>query len=236
MAITKYQHYQYACIIMLALAIGSASWAAGDEMSTNPETIMIIDLPTPRKDGAMSVEAALANRRSVREYSSAPLTLGEASQLLWAAQGVTSSDGKRTAPSAGATFPLETYLAAGNVTGLAAGLYKYQPDGHKLKRVDSSDLRAALSGAAYGQEWVNKAPVSIVLTAVYQRTTRRYRQDGIAYAHMEAGHAAQNVYLQSAAMNMGTVIVGAFDAARVKSALKLASDETPLAILPVGRR
>jgi SagB-type dehydrogenase family enzyme len=196
----------------------------------------LIQLPRPRLKSGYSFEKVLGERRSVREYSSEALTLAHVSQLLWAAQGVTHTEGWRTAPSAGATFPLELYLVAGNVNGLAQGLYRYRADQHKLIQFVNKDLRADLAAAALGQEWMKGSAIIIVIAAVYDRATRKYGQRGIRYAHMEVGHAAQNVYLQAASLNLGTALVGAFDDKRVKEVLKLPSDEQPLGLMPVGGR
>jgi SagB-type dehydrogenase family enzyme len=195
-----------------------------------------IQLSRPRLKSGICLRRFLGERRSVREYSSVELMLANVSQLLWSAQGVTHPEGWRTAPSAGAAFPLELYLAAGKVNGLAQGLYRYRADQHKLIQVGNKDLRADLAGAAPGQEWMKGSAIIIVIAAVYDRATRKYGQRGIRYAHMEVGHAAQNIYLQAASLNLGTALVGAFDDKRVKEVLKLPSDEQPLGLMPVGGR
>jgi len=196
----------------------------------------MIKLPEPRYNSDVSVEEALLKRRSVRDYTGEPLKLWEVGQLLWAAQGITADWGGRTAPSAGATYPLETYLVVGDVEGLGKGVYKYNPHQHELRRVLDGDKRAELAAAALGQGWVREGAVDIVFTAVYERTTGRYGERGIMYVHMEVGHAAQNVYLQAEALNLGTVVIGAFYDDQVKRVLNLPDDEHPLYIMPVGRR
>lgn len=195
-----------------------------------------VKLPAPRTTGKVSVEEALAGRRSVREYTSQPLTIEEVSQLLWSAQGVNVEWGGRTTPSAGATYPLETYLVAGDVTGLQPGVYHYLPHNHTLERTTEGDLREKLAAAALRQAWVAKAPISIVFTADYERTTRVYGERGRQYVHMEAGHAAQNVYLQCVSLGCGTVVVGAFSDEAVKEVLKIPEGQEPLYIMPVGKR
>lgn len=201
--------------------------------STIPDTIK---LPEPRYDSEVSIEETLLKRRSVRSYTDEPLTLEEVSQLLWSAQGITADWGGRTAPSAGATYPLETYLVVGDVSGLGRGVHKYRPREHELRRVLDGDRRAELAAAALGQSWVRAGAVDIVLTALYERTTRRYGERGIRYVHMEVGHAAQNVYLQAVALGLGTVVIGAFHDSQVKRILNLPDDEHPLYIMPVGRK
>lgn len=192
-------------------------------------------LPTPVYRSETSLEQALLHRRSVRAYQDAPLRLSEIAQLLWAAQGITRPEGYRTAPSAGALYPLEVYLVAGEVEGCTPGLYHYQPQQHRLAVIALGEWRAVLSSAALDQESVRDAPAAIVLTAVAARTTARYAERSLQYIHMEAGSAAQNIYLQAAALGLGTVIIGAFDDDAVRQVLNLPETETPLAVLPCGR-
>jgi len=192
-------------------------------------------LPEPRYDSDVSLEQTLLKRRSVRDYTGEPLTLNEVSQLLWAAQGITDPRGLRTAPSAGATYPMETYLVAGNVAKVAPGIYRYDPAKHKLVKVLDGDVLADLAAAALGQSWVKEGAINIVFTAIYERTTQRYGERGIRYVHMEVGHAAQNVYLQAVALNLGTVVIGAFYDDRVRNVLNLPGNEQPLYIMPVGK-
>ncbi|OGO30994.1 MAG: nitroreductase [Chloroflexi bacterium RBG_16_56_11] len=193
-------------------------------------------LPEPRHDGQVSLEKSLFERRSVRSYSGKPLTLLEVSQLLWAAQGITSPEGLRTAPSAGALYPLELYAVVGNIEGLPAGVYRYIPDSHQLVRKMDGDRRKALAGAALGQTSVLDGALSFVFTAVYERTTGKYGERGTRYVHMEVGHAAQNLCLQAVALGLGAVTVGAFSDAEVSQLLDLSREELPLYIIPVGRR
>ncbi len=197
----------------------------------------VVKLPAHKEDGSLAIEAALAERRSIRAYLEEPLHLGEISQLLWSAGGITCTErGYRTAPSAGATFPLELYLVVGEVTGLSEGLYRYEADRHQLRKESSEDLRQDLYRAALQQIPVRDAAVLLVFTAVYERTTRRYGERGIRYVHMEAGHAAQNAYLQAVSLELGTVVIGAFDDDEVTKIMQLPPDESPLYIMPFGRR
>lgn len=195
----------------------------------------IIKLPKPNYEGKVSVEEALLKRRSIREYKDEPLTLEEISQLLWAAQGVTSSEGLRTAPSAGALYPIEVYFVAGKVEGLSAGVYKYKPEEHELLKIVDGDKRNELCDAALGQAWVREAPAVIVISALFERTTEKYGQRGERYVYMEAGHVAQNISLQATALNLGTVTVGAFDDEQVKKVLEIPAKEEPLYLMPVGK-
>lgn len=206
------------------------------ELKAGEKLSGVVPLPKPGTAGNVSVEQALCARRSLRSYSRAALSLKEAAQLLWAAQGVTSRSGYRTAPSAGALYPLETFLCAGRVDGLRAGVYRYRPERHELIVLWEGDRRSELAAAALGQGWVREAPLIIVVAAVYGRVTGRYLQRGIRYAWLEAGHAAQNVLLQAAALGLGGVPVGAFDDRAVARTLRMAPEEEPLYLIPVGRR
>lgn len=193
-----------------------------------------ISLPAPRYEGRISLEQALLRRRSVRDFTFLPLALAELSQLLWAAQGMTNPDGFRTVPSAGALYPLDVHVLAGNVTNLAPGHYHYLPYGHDLAGRGTDDKRLALSRAALDQPSVAEAAAVLILCAVYERTTVKYGQRGIRYVHMEAGHAAQNVYLQAVSLELGTVVIGAFDDEQVKEVLAM-KDAHPLYLMPIGR-
>ena len=195
-----------------------------------------VKLPEPKHDGKVSVEKALFERRSVRDYANEAVSLAEVSQLLWAAQGVTEPAGYRTVPSAGALYPLEVYLVAGQVASLPAGIYRYSPRGHELVKIVDGDKRAELCAAALGQTALRQAPATIVLTAIYERTTRKYRDRGIRYVHMEAGHAAQNLCLQAVSLDLGSVVIGAFYDEEVKKALSLPGAEEPLYAIPFGKR
>lgn len=195
-----------------------------------------IKLPEPSNTSNLSVEEALSKRRSIRAYSGESLTVEEVSQLLWAAQGITSPGGGRTAPSAGALYPLELYLVVGDVEGMDKGVYRYRPEEHDLEKVKDGDIRAELAEAAVGQECVKDAAIDIVFTAVYARTTWKYGERGIRYVHIEAGHAAQNVYLQAVSLDLGTVVIGAFIDSEVKKIVNAGEQEEPLYIMPVGRK
>ncbi len=197
-----------------------------------------IKLPEPSYAGNTSVEEALSKRRSIRDYSGENLTLDEVSQLLWAAQGITAPWGGRTAPSAGALYPLELYVVVGDVEGIDKGVYKFRNsrEEHELEKVKEGDIRAELAEAAGRQECVRDAAIDIVFTAVYERTTRKYGERGIRYVHIEAGHAAQNVYLQAVSLDLGTVVIGAFMDDRVKELVNAGEQEKTLYIMPVGRK
>lgn len=188
-----------------------------------------VSLPPARLEGTMSLEQALARRRSVREYAPTPLTLAEVGQLLWAAQGITSAEGFRTAPSAGARYPLEVYVVLPEAT------YRYEPQGHRLHLHMTGDRRSALHADALSQAAVLQAPAVIVIAAIYERTAGRYGAERTPrYVHMEVGHAGQNVLLQATALGLAAVPIGAFYDEQVQQALELPLNQQPLYLIPVG--
>jgi len=190
-----------------------------------------IKLTKPKEKGSTSIEETLNRRRSVRDYKRGPLSLEQVSQLLWAASGRNLY--RRTAPSAGATYPLEIYLVVGEVEGLEQGIYHYSSPRHSLEMIREQDVRNRLSRAALGQEMIEEAPVNIIIAADYGRTTGHYGQRGNRYVHMEVGHVGQNVSLQAIALSLGTVMIGAFEDKEVKEVLGI--KEEPLYIIPVGK-
>ena len=224
-----------AAVIVLFTCSGYALLQAGEMTDTREHISETIELPEPALDSKTSIERAIRSRRSVRSFKESSLTLAEISQLLWAAQGITGPHGLRTAPSAGALYPLEIYLVAGNVDALPAGVYHYRPIRHELVRVITGDKRPELCTAALGQSSVRNAAAVIVFAAVYERTTMKYGARGIQYVHMETGHAAQNVSLQAVPLSLGTVVIGAFQDAEVRKVLKVPDREQPLYVMPVGR-
>jgi SagB-type dehydrogenase family enzyme len=194
-----------------------------------------IKLPDPRTTGVVSLETSIQLRRSVRHFSRTPLSLADVGQLLWSAQGITWGAGLRAAPSAGALYPLEADLVADKVEGLEPGVYRYLPNTHSIVRRASGHRTAALGTAALSQSAVSEASAVLVISAVYERTTRKCGQRGIRYVHAEAGHAAQNVCLQAVALGLGTVHIGAFQDEEVAKVIQLREDENPLVLLPIGK-
>ncbi len=194
--------------------------------------MLIVDLPKPHIKGFISFEEVLYKRRSVRDYRKEPITFYHLSQLLWSAQGITSGYGYRTAPSAGALYPLEIYFSAENVESLDSGIYKYDPINHQIICVKFGFYNQELYRACLYQPQVADAPLVIVITAVFERTTKKYGQRGIRYVFNEVGHVSQNIYLQTTALGLGTVAIGAFEEEMIKSIMGI--KEEPLYVMPVG--
>jgi SagB-type dehydrogenase family enzyme len=223
-------------ISLLILSWSCAKPVAGPTPILPTEEEAAMKLPKPRYDSEVSLEESLLQRRSIRSYTGQPLTLQEVSQLLWAAQGITDPGGLRTAPSAGALYPLEVYVVVGDVQNLNPGVYHYETDEHQLIKTMDGDRRAGLASAALGQSCVEEGAVSFLLTGVYERTTVKYGDRVIRYVHIEVGHAAENLCLQATAMGLGAVTIGAFYDDQVARLLNLPEGEQPLYIIPVGRK
>ncbi len=195
-----------------------------------------IELPSPTVMSEKPVETLLQQRRSIRSFRMGPLSLAEIGQLLWAAQGITDPQGMRAAPSAGALYPLELYVVTGNVSGLPPAVYHYLPKTHHLIETLEGDQRRMLARAALDQSWISDAAAVVVFAAKYERTTRKYGKRGVRYVHMEVGHAGQNLFLQAEALDLATVVVGAFHDDKVDKLLGLPDDIQVLSLMPVGKK
>ena len=209
----------------------------GREQKVPPKKGDMIALPPPKLDGETSVEKAIRGRRSERDFQNRPLSLAHLSQILWAAQGITDEGGElRAAPSAGAQYPLDVYtvIGQGGAEGLEAGVYSYHPHEHSLRLRSEGDFREDLTTACLGQRYMAEAPLSLIITAEYDRIRDRYGERGIRYAHIEMGHVGENIYLQAEALGMGTVMVGAFYDDEVAKALSLPPNHEPLGVMPIG--
>ena len=216
-----------AVLLLCCWYVGAADVCAQEKAATGTS----IKLPLPSLDGTLSVEKALSERRSVRAYKPEALSMTEVSQILWSAQGVTEpSKGFRTAPSPRGMFLLEVYLIAGNVTGLPAGLYRYQPKGHELIKVAEGDKKGDLFKAV-AQPAIGSAPAALIIAGVPERSAANPH-----WIYLEAGHAAENVYLQATALKLGTVSIAGFKPEDVKRALTLPEKEQPIYIMPFGKK
>ena len=214
-------------IAMVFRSFDNGELAIAEEKVTKTENIK---LPAAKYDGAVSVEKALLERRSIRAYKEEPLALSDVSQILWAAQGITDSKtGHRTAPSARALYLLEVYLISGNVTGLPMGLYQYQPQGHELLKVAEGDFKTKLFQGV-GQAPIKNAPAVLVISGMSERSTNPNSM------YLEAGHVAQNVYLQAVPLKLGTVVMGGFKGEEVRKALNISAKEEAIYIMPIGKK
>ncbi len=212
-------------------------WGQAGAKGYKPQKRETMKLPAANTTGTISVEQAIVQRRTVRSFISKKLSLEELSQLLWAAQGITEKRGSfRAAPSAGALYPMDIYVVAGNacVDQLKVGVYHYEAREHMLSMMATEDLRDDLARASLSQMWMAKAPVNIIITAEYKRVCGKYGARVERYAMIEAGHIGQNLFLQAEALGLKAGIVGAFHAAEISKRLNLIRDHEPLIIMPVG--
>jgi SagB-type dehydrogenase family enzyme len=196
-----------------------------------------IPLPKPSLDGKVSVEKAIKQRRTIRDFQERTLSLDHLSQLLWSAQGITDSTrGRRAAASGGALYPLDIYVLIGEsgVEKMEAGVYHYSPNEHSVSPMAKRDRRRDIASASLSQMWMAKAPVIFVITAEYKRITGKYGERGIRYALIEVGHVAQNLFLQAEALELGAGIVGAFNDSEVSKVVGVPAEHEPLLIMPVG--
>jgi SagB-type dehydrogenase family enzyme len=202
----------------------------GDQARGTIHSMKSIPLPPPSLAGSLSLEEALQSRRTRRDFTGAALDLAELGQVLWATHGITGQDGRRTAPSAGFTDPLEVYAVTG------AGAYRYDAKAHQLEVVSDQDLRPALDAATKDDGRLNTAGAVIAITAVFSRTEERYGSRAMFYVTLGAGHAAQNALLQVEVLGLAAYPVGGFDPDRTIDALGLGEGYIALYLIPVGRR
>lgn len=196
-----------------------------------------IKLPEPSYQGTLSVERAIKQRRTIRDFQKKPLKISQLSQILWAAQGITDKRGfMRAAPSAGALYPLDIYAVVGDgaVKGMETGVYHYDPKFHTVKKVCEGDKRGEVARASLGQMWMAKAPAILAITAEYKRITGKYGERGIQYATIEVGHSGQNIFLQSAGLGLDAGIVGAFHDNEVRESICARKSHQPLVLIPIG--
>jgi SagB-type dehydrogenase family enzyme len=218
-------------LLPLATCLVLAWCGCSPGQTASEEGKEILEFPPPDTETGMPLVEALKLRRSVRSFESGELTLEQLGQLCWAAQGITKeSSGFRTAPSAGATYPLEIYFL------LPGGVYHYIPQKHVAERVKTGDARKALQSEALGQRWVGQGAAVFVIAADYSRTSGKYGARAARYVVLEAGHAVQNILLQAVALGLGGCPVGAFDDNGVSNVVRLADGLEPLYIIPVGVR
>lgn len=201
------------------------------------ENVPVVYLPQPDTN-IMSVEMAVASRRSVRSFTEEPLTLKQIACILLSADGITHTQGNyemRTAPSGGALYPVDIYLAVFEVSDLKPGLYHFQVSDNSLELIKEGDFREQLYAASHEQEVVHQGRVSIIMTARFDRSTRKYADRGYRYTYMETGAICQNVYLQATSLGLGTTAVGSFNDDAVNRMLEIdGKEEAALLIMPIG--
>jgi len=197
--------------------------------NSQTKTSKKIQFPPPNLTSPVSLEQTMANRRSTRQFSDQPLTLEQIGQLAWAGQGITDpATGFRTAPSAGALYPIKLYFAK------KEGLSVYNPLEHTLEEILSLDIRERLRAAALQQDPVASAPCCIIIAGSARKLAPKYGPKARRYMLLEAGHIAQNILLQATALKLASVPIGAFDIINVRKICRLPSNTEPLYIICVG--
>lgn len=193
----------------------------------------VVSLPAASVKGTMSLEEAIVKRQSASLFKAEPISVQQLSQLLWAAQGVTSKG--RTAPSAGALYPLDLYVIAGNVKDLPPGIYRYLPMDNSLELLQSGDKRKELATAVHEPKDISAAAALIVIAANPVKTQAKYGSRGQRFVYLETGHATENLLLQAAALGLGTVAIGGFEENTLQLLMNLPKEEEALYIVPVGK-
>ena len=211
----------------------AGAFGQGDE-----GTSVWIDLPSPRFEGSLSLERALFERESVRSFAETAISREELGQLLWAGNGMqvdAISGPTRTAPSAGGLYPQELFVFAGNVEGLAPGVYRYEADAHALIGIIDGDRRGELARASLNQRFIADAPATIIVGGVVERTRAKYGKRGAErYVYMDAAASAENIFLQATSLGLATLTVGAFDDTQVSELIDSEIEAQPLFIMPIG--
>ncbi|MBN2456184.1 MAG: DJ-1/PfpI family protein [Sedimentisphaerales bacterium] len=217
------------CIAVSAMFLFNFAARCYGQRADRRLPVKIVQLAEAEMKGSSSLEEVLAGRRSVHQFSGRQLSSAQIGQLAWAGQGITEKQrGFRTAPSAGAIYPMELYFATKN------GLFLYKPNQHSLEQILDKDLRADLSAAALGQQAVGQAACDIIVAGAARKLAVKYRDKARRYMLLEAGHIAQNILLQSVSLQLGAVPIGAFDIARVGRICRLPRSLEPLYIICVG--
>ena len=192
---------------------GGLDWSTKPPVYKQYGSVPIITLPEPSPEKLTTpIGKVLEERKSVRSFGSDPLTPVELSQLLWASQGVTrhvQGFGLRTAPSAGALYPIETYLAVHNVSEIETGIYHYAVETHELEQLKKGDFRISAAQSALDQEIAYTANVVFIWTAIFERSKWKYQQRAYRYIYLDAGHIAQNVALSAVALGLGSCQIAA---------------------------
>lgn len=211
---------------LLSTGLGAACGSVGAPSNQGAlAPLETIELPEARTTSAISIEAALWARRSVRSFREETIALADVGQLLWACQGLNRPEqGGRTTPSAGAQYPLEVYVIT------AEGIHHYVPEGHQLERLSTEDVRDRIPA----QSFVHPAPVVVVITAAFARTEEHYGERAERYVHLEAGHAAHGLLLQAVSLGLGGTPVGSFDDEELQLLLGVPIDHEPLYVIPIG--
>ncbi len=191
---------------------GKLDWVSKPESYKHYPAAAKIPLSQPQTAGGLGLWEAIKERRSIRRFGASSMQEAELSQLLWASQGIThvrQGFAFRAAPSAGALYPVETYLVIHHVEGIEPGVYHYAVEGHALEQLKTGDFRIPVAQAALDQEMAYWANVVFVWTAIFARSKWKYDQRAYRYVYLDAGHIAQNVALGAVALGLGSCQIAA---------------------------
>ena len=194
----------------------------------------VTNLPEPNLQSNFSLEQALKQRRSRRDFSDNPISLNQLSQVLWAAYGITKEPIYKTAPSAGAIYPMTIYVSTCKVKNMENGFYRYIPETHSLKLIDDNNYKKIIYKLGYRQNCLKNPAFTILMAANFNKIENRYGNKAKRYTFMEAGHISQNIYLQVESLGLGTVAVGAFNEASMNKNLPVKAEENIIYIMPIG--
>jgi SagB-type dehydrogenase family enzyme len=178
-----------------------------------PGDIRRVPLPHAGTGDGDHLWEVMARRRSLRDFLPEDISLEELSQLIWATQGITGSvfDFRlRVTPSAGALYPIETYVVVNRVIALSPGVYHFNVGENALEQLAEGDFRVGIAASALDQSMAGEAAVVFVWTAVVERTKWKYRERGYRYLYVDAGHIGQNLYLAATSLGLGCCTIGAF--------------------------
>ena len=189
------------------------SYPRGAPFKEYPEAARRVPLQPEKEPAAANLWEALARRRSLRQYQDRYLTQAELAALVWSTQGVTLASRQyllRTAPSAGALYPVETYLAVHRVEEMEPGIWHLNLPDFSLELLQEMDSRQPLVQACLGQRFMGEASLAFIWTGILDRAMWKYRERAIRYVFLDAGHICQNLMLAATAMGLGCCPVGAF--------------------------
>ena len=187
-------------------------WGAQPDLYKEYPQAKKIELPAFEPARAMSLDQTLRQRKSIRDFQTGPISKGQLAYLLWASTGIQRIENGyefRTAPSAGALYPIETYVIANNVKSLEPGAYHYAIRSHQLELLEQRDLSRQIAAVALGQEMCTAAAAVFIWTAVFERCKWKYGQRAYRYIYLDAGHIAENLALAAVSLNLGTCEIGA---------------------------
>ena len=216
-------------LAILAIVLACFATLGLGQRRTRTSPQKIIQLTDPNLTGNLAFEAALAKRRSVRQFSSQALTRSQIGQLAWAGQGVTDRQrGLRTAPSAGAIYPIELFFAT------ADGVYAYRPTEHSLLEISQQDIRGNLARTTAAPEPVTTAGCAIIVAGSSRKLASQFGKNSRTFLALEAGHVAQNIQLQAVCLGLGSVAIPGLDTAAVRKVCRMSRDSEPLYVICVG--